>query len=299
MKRLILIIILIGTLGLGKNFAQQTPMYSQFMFNPYLLNPAIAGTFYYYQIRSAHRFQYVGFDGYPVTNAISVYGPMENQPMGLGGVLYHDMIGPTSMLGTKFTYAYNYPITPQYKISAGISLGILQYSLDGTEVKLVVDEQQYNGVLSKVKPDASVGLYFYSSNLNVGISADQIFRPPLNWEENDTATVVGRLISHFYIMAGYKYFINRDWAVEPSLVIKKSKPAPTQLDFNVKGIYQNMLWGGVSVRTSEGMSFMLGYTHDDKIELGIAYDLIFNAMKDYVAGSYEVMIGYKFNAIKN
>jgi type IX secretion system PorP/SprF family membrane protein len=259
MKRLIFLFIIAGTFIVNKGEAQQNPMFTQYMFNPYLINPAIAGTFNYYQIRSAHRFQWVGAPGsYPVTNSISVYGPLENQPMGLGGSIYHDMFGPNAVLGTKFSYAYYYPITPQYKISGGLSLGILQYSQDGNQVSLEDPEPGFQEIRSKIRPDASVGIYFFSSNLNVGISADQIFRPIVNWEATDSSeTVAGRLISHFYFMAGYKYFLNRDWSIEPTLVLKKSKPAPTQLDFSVKGIYQNMVWAGISGRTGESIFILI------------------------------------------
>ncbi|NBC84258.1 MAG: type IX secretion system membrane protein PorP/SprF [Bacteroidetes bacterium] len=300
-KPIIILVLFLLLIPVANTKAQQLPKFTQFMFNPYLLNPAIAGTFNYYQIRSGHRFQWSGFDGYPVTNVISVYGPLEKQPMGLGGVIYHDVVGVTSQLGARFSYAYNYPINPQYKISGGLSLGMLQYSLDATELEFFEPEQQQQKVLSQMRPDASVGVYLYSANFNFGISADQIFRPKLEFEITDSTSgdAFTRLVTHFYIMSGYKYFINRDWAIEPSLIVKKVQPAPFQLDFNVRGIYQNMVWAGVSGRTSEGIAFLLGYIHENRIYAGFSYDLTLNEIGRYSNGTYEIMIGYKFNPIKN
>lgn len=301
MRKPIIILVLFLLLLPFTGKAQQRPMYTQFMFNPYLMNPAIAGTFNYYQIRSGHRFQWQGFDGAPVTNVISVYGPMENQPMGLGGVIFHDVVGVTSQLGARLSYAYNYPINAQYKISGGLSLGMLQYSLDASTLEFFEAEQQQQKVHSQIRPDASFGLYLYSSNFNFGIAADQIFRPKLDFEINDTtsAEAFTRLVTHFYVMSGYKYFINRDWAIEPSIIFKKVKPSPIQVDLNIRGIYQNMIWAGISGRTSEGISFLLGYIHENRIYAGFSYDMTLNDIGRYSSGTYEIMIGYKFNPIKN
>jgi hypothetical protein len=37
--------------------AQQIPQFTQYMFNNYLSNPAVAGTYNYYQIRLNNRYQ--------------------------------------------------------------------------------------------------------------------------------------------------------------------------------------------------------------------------------------------------
>lgn len=284
--------------------AQQNPMYTQYMFNPYLINPAVSSTYNYYQIRSGHRFQYVGFSGgYPVTNVISVYGPLEKQPMGLGGVIYHDIIGNASaVLGSKFSYSYYYTLTPQYKIAGGISFGFLQYKIDGTEVVYKDDEPLQNQIYSKVRPDANIGFYLWSPIMHIGFSADQILRPKLPFElENDTLStdVFGRLLTHFYLSGGYKYYINRDYAVDGTLVLKKNGPAPSQLDINVRGIYQKMVWLGFSARTKEGLAVLVGYAHNDRIYIGYSYDIILNELRNHSNGTHEVMIGYKFGAIKN
>ena len=65
MYRLILIIFLISS-GLT---AQQLPLYSQYMFDNYLINPAVSGTYDYTMINGSIRHQWGGFDNNSV-NAI-------------------------------------------------------------------------------------------------------------------------------------------------------------------------------------------------------------------------------------
>lgn len=284
--------------------AQQNPLYTQYMFNPFVINPAITGTHTYYQIWSNHRLQWLGMVDPPLTNTLSIYGPLEKQDMGIGGYIFSDVTGPESKIGFNGSYAYNFAISDEYRISFGISLGLLQYKIDGTKITFPeqYDEALINTVWTKFVPDASVGAYFYSSNLFAGIASTQLFNNKLQiFEPLDSLqeSTFGRLKSHFYLTGGYKYFINRDFALEPTLILRGVSPAPPQLDFNVRAIYQNMAWFGISFRTQDAIAFLAGYTYEDKIYLGLSYDLGITPLAKYNSGTIEIMIGYKFNSIKN
>src|ERR1044071_8421571 len=56
--------------------AQQRPYYTQYIMNNYLLNPAITGIENYYDIKIGHRSQWVGIPGAPVTNYVTIHGPI-------------------------------------------------------------------------------------------------------------------------------------------------------------------------------------------------------------------------------
>jgi len=83
------------------------------------------------------------------------------------------------------------------------------------------------------------------------------------------------------------------------MIIKKVAPAPYQLDFNVRGWYMNMLWFGLSYRTQEALSILVGYIYDRKIQIGYAYDLVLNPLQRYSYGSHELILNYRFNRIKD
>jgi type IX secretion system PorP/SprF family membrane protein len=106
------------------------------------------------------------------------------------------------------------------------------------------------------------------------------------------------LVGHFYLMGGYKYRIDREWAVEPGLIISKVVPAQYQLEINCKTIYKNMLWAGLSYRTQDAVSFVMGYTYERKIYFGYAYDFATTDIRKYSYGSQEIVIGYNFDSIK-
>ena len=97
---------------------QQLPHYTQYMFNDFIINPA--GVHNYYQIRTNHRFQWVGLVDPPMTNSISFYGPHAKLDMGYGGAIYNDVTGPTSRTGITGSYAYNIAVTDEIRLSMGI-----------------------------------------------------------------------------------------------------------------------------------------------------------------------------------
>src|SRR5665811_2406556 len=79
------------------SLAQQDPLSTMFMTNPFALNPALAGTNNYFQVLSSNRFQWVGFTDAPITNSLSLYGPLEKYPMGWGASINYDVAGPVSI----------------------------------------------------------------------------------------------------------------------------------------------------------------------------------------------------------
>ena len=294
------IILLIGLIHTFGVYGQQTPIYTQYMFNPFIFNPAFAGVDPYYQIRSNHRFQWMEIKDAPVTNTLSFQGPHSSLPMGFGGYLYNDVTGPTSKTGLTGSYAYNIGLTESLRLSMGISAGIIQFRVDGTQVKFKEEEpglEIANGVQSSYVPDANFGVYLYAENYFAGFSTSQLINTKLKLTNEQNG--LNKLKSHFYLIGGYKYEISTNFKIEPSLMIKGTAPEQLQADVNARIIYQDRGWLGVSFRSQDAVSFLLGYIQEEKIYIGYSYDFIVTNLKNYnIGGSHEIMIGYRFNDLK-
>ena len=298
MKRILKIFFLIVC---GSGFlanAQQSPHFTQYMFNDFVINPAVAGTNDYYQIRSNHRFQWVGLTDPPLTNTLSIYGPHASLPMGFGGYIYNDVTGPTSRTGITGSYAYNIEVSNDIRVSGGISFGLLQFKLDGAQ--LTIKEQSDLAiqpiVYSSYVPDASIGFYAYADEWYAGFSVSQLLNNKLKIFEEKNG--LNKLKSHFYLTGGYKYEINRDLVAEPSVIIKGTSPGVYQFDLTARVLYQDLVWGGLSYRLKDAISILLGYVYDEKFYFGYAYDIGINDLRSYNSGTHEIMIGYRFNDIR-
>ena len=279
--------------------AQQLSIYSQFMFNNYVLNPAVAGTKDYYQIRANSRFQWAGILDAPQTVSFSVFGPHATKNMGFGGHIINDVTGPTSRTGLYGTYAYNVEVRNDIRFSMGLSLGLLQNKVDGTKITLFDPDDQalQKRVYSSIVPDASVGLYLYGDHWYAGASAFQLFANSLKMY--NVRNGLNRLKVHFYLMGGYIFENSDNFSIEPAILIKKTAPVPLLVDFNTRFTYLKKIWLGASYRTSDAVALMVGYIHNEKYYFGYSYDIGINDIKKYNSGSHEIMLGVRFNEIKH
>lgn len=306
MKKIYLISALALALGLTNLRAQQLPHFTQYMFNDYVLNPAIGGTHEYYQVKTNYRYQWFGIKDAPRTYMLSAYGPHKSMPMGYGGYIFSDVTGPIHRLGAYGSYAYNLRLTGDIRLSMGMFLGFYQYKIDVSSIKFgsndndQMDPVEANGdKFTKLVPDATLGVYLYTSQYFAGISAHQLFGNKI--EPVDSVNVdqtLQRLKRHYYIIGGYKYNINRDFDIEPSVLFKGTYGAPLQMDINAKVIWQKIVWAGLTFRTNDAIAVIAGYNYNDMINIGVSYDITISPIRKYAGGTFEVLIGIKFNKIK-
>lgn len=308
MKKLIFIAVFFLAF-ISNCWSGQDPLYSQFMTNQFLINPALTGTFPYYQIITNNRVQWVGFADAPITNTISLYGPMVHHPMGIGAYISHDAFGIESKISACGTYAYNFSLNEEMNFSMGLMLGVFQHRIGGdVRIKETNDIIQENEIYQNYKPDASIGMYLYTLNYHIGIAMTNMFGNKLQFEELEDDTiqisVFSRIRQHYYIHAGYKHFFNHELAIEPNIIVRKVTSIPFQVDVNVRIWYGrrawdgNKLWGGLSYRTDDAISVIFGFVYNRKIDVGYSYDIGLNDLSSYHSGSHELMVLYRFNEVK-
>ncbi len=281
------------------SFAQQTPMYTQYMLNDFAYNPAIAGTKEYYQAKSNNRYQWIGITDAPRTYVLSVYGPHRKLDMGFGGLVFNDVTGPTSRLGVYGSYAYNVRIKDDLRFSSGLSIGLLQYKVDGSKITLhdEGDPSLGNNMYVDYLPDATMGIYFYATKYSIGLSVAQLFSSNVKFNELEQLGL-NRLKRHMMLHGSYVFNINEDFSVEPMLMLKFVAPAPIQADINARVIYRDMIWAGFGYRTKDAASILVGYNYQDQLIFGYSYDMTFTDLRKYSSGTHELMIGARFNKIK-
>lgn len=280
--------------------AQQLPIFTQYMLNKYVFNPAVTGTQDYFTATANYRYQWQGITDAPRTYILSVHGPHKFKPFGLGGALYTDVTGPTSRTGAYMSYAYHFKLNNEQKVSLGLSGGLMQYRLDGTKITLLDpgDLVLANSLLTKFLPDFGFGAMWYSEDYYVGLAVPQFIQSRIDFSDDGTQSL-SKLTSHWYLNAGYNYWINEDFSVEPSMMMRFSWPVVPQIDLGLRGIYQDMFYLGTQFRTQDAWAILAGFqTPDEKFTFGYAYDITTSALNQFSNGSHELMVKAKFGEIK-
>jgi len=298
MRRVAYIIPVILLAGSGGLAGQQLPHYTQYMFNDFVINPAIAGVHNYYQIRTNHRFQWIGLVDPPLTNSIAFYGPHARLDMGYGGYVYNDVTGPTSRTGITGAYAYNIAVTGDIRLSMGISASVMQFRVDGTQLnpKDISDDRILQAVSTTYLPDAGIGAYLYADEFYVGISAAQLLNNSIRIFENKSG--LNRLKTHINLIGAYRLEVDRDWILEPSLLVKGTAPKELSFDVTARAEWKRMAWAAVAYRFHESIGILAGYSYEESLFFGYAYDIGITSLRKYNTGTHEIMIGYRFNDIK-
>jgi type IX secretion system PorP/SprF family membrane protein len=296
MKKLIFIYIFLATVSVC---GQQLPQQSQFMFNQYAFNPAYAGVTDSWEAVANNRYQWVGITDAPRTFTMTAQGPFKNEKMGIGGLVYTDIVGPTRRLGFQASYSYHLQLSETIKMSMAVSFGFNQWLLDADKITTVDANDPFfsNGLIKTFSPDAKFGLYIYHKNWYLGGALPQLIHNKLKFKEIGIDTR-SYLEDHFYINAGYIFRIGDDWQLEPTTLVKIAYPAPTKIDAALKIMYKETIWLGGGYRTNDAVYAMIGYNHDQKIKLGYCYDFTTTALKSYSNGTHELFMAVTFGKIK-
>lgn len=289
-----LLSILLTGLVAGAVQAQQLPQLSQYNSQDYLYDPAVAGSRPWFEIRSAHRNQWVGIQDAPRTFVLSATTPLGSN-MGVGGYIFTDNVGPSRRTGMQLSYAYHLKVTDDIKLGMGLSFGMLQFLIDGSKIQFhdpdepLMDDQLRGSLM----PDATFGLYLYHEKWWFGATAPQLLRNRVwFYDENDQS--LSKLAAHYYAMGGYRLPIGSDLKLEPSFLLKYVDPVPPKIDLTATLRYKDMVWIGATYRTEDAVSLMVGYWMEKTFQFGYSYDLTMTNLRNYTSGTHEVMLGITF-----
>jgi len=284
----------------GLAHAQQIPLFTQYMMNRYVINPAIAGTTEQYIAKSNNRYQWVGITDAPRTYILSLHGPHVSHPMGFGGYVINDVTGPTSRSGVYGSYAYNIQIYEEARLSFGLSAGILQFAIDETQITMSnINDPAMLDLQDQTEPDATFGTYLYHEDYYGGVVVNQLLANQLDLvKSEDGETAVNKLKNHYYVHGGYIFNLTDDVDLESSSLVKIMTPVPVQFELSLKASWRKMIWGGVSYRHEDAVSILLGYSYFDQVMFGYAYDITLSNLSNYSSGTHELLLGIKFEPIR-
>ena len=301
MKRISILFIIIFYAGTLK--AQQLPQITQYMINNYTINPAVSGMYDYYQVKTSIRNQWAGINDGPRTTILSVYGK-NNKNIGLGGVVFNDITGPTSRAGGSVSYAYTFLLSSDINLSLALSGGFSQFKIVKSNIS--VEDQQdplmNGGDVVRTLPDAIFGFNLFAKNWYLGLSIPQLLSSELNLMDDnfariyDSTSINGKLASHIFVIGAYKHDINPLLTLEPNFFFKYVSGAKGQVDLGIKADYKDLLWGGINYKMNNKLSpmaLLLGYNINDRFNIGYSYGVPSSSTSVYQSGSHEFMLGVK------
>ncbi len=277
------------------SYAQQDAQFTQYMYNTINVNPAYAGSRGALSIFALHRTQWVGLDGAPITNTLSINTPLNGSNLGLGVSLINDKIGPTQSNTFSADLSYTIPTSQTYKLSFGIKATGSLFNLDASKLNPVdatdASLQNYNRFI----PNIGAGAYLHSDKAYIGFSIPN-FIETQNYNDNEVAIYKQKI--NYYFIAGYVFDMADSVKFKPALLTKMVQGAPLQVDISGNFMIYDKFMVGVAYRWSAAMSAMVGFQVSDGLYVGYGYDRETTNLKNYNSGSHEIFLRYEiFNNI--
>lgn len=278
------------------SYAQQDSQFTQYMYNTININPAYAGSRETMSIFGLHRTQWVGLDGAPVTNTVSLHTPINGSNVGLGLSIINDKIGPSDENDVSIDFSYTIPVSETFKLSFGLKATANLLNVDFTKLNQY-DKNDYlfeTNIDNKFSPNIGVGLYLHSDNTYVGLSAPNLLETKhFDRYASQGSSLVAKEVIHYYLIAGHVFDLTGDVKFKPSVLTKMVYGAPLQVDVSGNFMFNNKFVAGLAYRWSAAMSAMVGFQASDSWFIGYGYDLETTRLSNYNSGSHEIFLRYE------
>lgn len=272
-------------------FGQQDAQYTQYMYNTINVNPAYAGSRGALSVFALHRTQWVGLDGAPITNTVSVNTPFNNSNLGAGFSIVNDEIGPSTSNSISADLSYSFPVSETFKLSFGIKGTANLFNVDVS--KLNPGDQtdpQFQNIDNEFSPNIGAGVYLHSDKAYVGLSVPNFLEED-KYNDNDVAIYKEKM--NFYLIGGYVFDLSPSVKFKPAFMTKLVEGSPLQVDVSANFMFIDKLTAGVAYRWSAAMSAMIGFQISDAFYVGYSYDFETTALDNYNSGSHELFLRYE------
>lgn len=279
--------------------AQQDAQFTQYMYNSMAINPAYAGSRGQMSIFGIHRTQWVGLEGAPVTNNVSIHSPVNNGNVGLGLSILNDRIGPSDETDIGFNFSYKIKASENYTLSFGLKASVNLLNIDFTKLSqensFAIDPNFQTNIDNKFSPNIGAGLFLYSGDSYLGLSVPNFietkhFDKSIN--RSSTSNIATERL-HYFLTAGHVYDLSSEIKFKPSTIVKVTTGAPLQVDLSGNFMFNDKFVVGAAYRWSAAVSALLGFQATESWFIGYGYDLETTALSRYNSGSHEIFLRYE------
>lgn len=288
--------------------AQNNAVFNHFYANPYILNPAEAGSDAFTSLKLNHRQQWRGLEGAPVITNLTFQTPFDYKKFALALNATNFTRGIITTTDVLATYAYTVYLTKETTFHFGLSVGVTGNSLDLSEVGDLNDSVLSDFQNDNIQPIGNFGIKLKSpSGFNLGVSLPRLFEPNLiaqqDFQSYDFSPVDEVVVMTYFkrkldkkIVTRRKGGVNRRVAIEDAyaplqlyVLYKYSKIVDQRIEVvGTLNLGENLMLGA-AYRLNHGFAGLLGI-NAGSFSFNYAYDPSANQIEGFTQGTHEIQI---------
>lgn len=274
-----------------KGMSQQDPLYTQYMYNMSVINPAYAtdnpGML---NLGGIYRSQWVGIDGAPKTASFFAHTPLSER-VEVGLSIVHDEIGDIIKENNiTADFAYVLPLDENNnKLSFGIKGGLTTFDGDLTRLETNQPNDPAFQNISELFPVFGVGAFWFGDNHYLGLSAPNLFTAK-HLENEQGLRGLGEENIHYFLTGGYVFDLNPDFKLKPAFMARGVQGAPLSVDITANVLMFNRLEAGVGYRFGDSVTGLVNFAVTPGLRVGYAYDYTTSNLSNYNDGTHEFLL---------
>ena len=270
---------------------QQDAQYTQYMYNTMAVNPGYTGSKGYFTATALARAQWMGIEGEPQTQTLSMNSPIGYRGVGLGFSLVNDKLGPSSETYFDLNFAYKVRTTKEGSLSLGLKLGGHIINVDWSKGRFKDPDAVFNqNIQNKFAPTIGAGLYFNSAKYYLGLSVPNFTTTKHYSAEYES---LAKETSHYFLIGGLVLPLNDRLQFKPAFLTKVVAGAPLSLDLSANFLLDDKIHFGAAYRLGDAMSALIGMRVTENLTVGYAYDKTTSSYKGYNNGTHEIMVKFE------
>jgi type IX secretion system PorP/SprF family membrane protein len=268
-------------------FAQQDPLYSQYMLNPLVINPAYSGLNNNFNAMVGYRTQWTGLEGQPKTINASVHTSLVDNKVGAGILFTNDKIGNLSSTEAKATFAYKLNFE-ESTFSFGMQAGIQSFNTDYSGLNILdKGDNAFMGGERGTRINMGVGVVLKSEKYFIGFSVPRLL-PTTFKNGNQEFDLYNQ---HFYLMGAYVHYLNENIRLKPTVLLRGVKGAPASIDLAINVNINSIHTVGVFTRNLNTYGVLLQTLLAEKYRFGYAFEIPTNKSVGAQFSTHEITLG--------
>ncbi|MBX2966514.1 MAG: type IX secretion system membrane protein PorP/SprF [Cyclobacteriaceae bacterium] len=267
--------------------AQVDPLYSQYLNNPFLINPAYGGMNKSLNVTAGYRNQWAGFDGSPTTISATGHSSLFDNRMGAGLIISQDRVGEYTNSFVQATYSYKVRFDDYRYISFGLQAGFMNFKNDNSRLNIAdPTDPTFANPLNITKPSFGAGAIFRTDQLFIGLSVPRMLKVKENFEDI-TASLYTQ---HIYGFASYVFLLTDRVKLKPAVLIRTVSGSPLSADLNFQFNIDERYAVGALTRNFNTFG-LLAQMKINELRFGYVFELPTNKSVGTRFTSHEITLG--------
>jgi type IX secretion system PorP/SprF family membrane protein len=263
----------------GSNiFSQDLSLdYYEYLYNPYNVNPAYAAEDNKLALNLNHR-QRTGINS---SNTMLGGHGLIGGKQGIGGRFMADNRNAFQTLKVDATYAYSVKINDKQKLALGLSVGVINRSINTSRInnydKLDASDLVLQPTYLKSNTfTAGAGFVYNYSNFELAVASPHITQG------------IQKIGENIYVLTSYKIKIKEKLIVTPSLFYFNIPVVKNLAGVQVKAEYSSKLWLQCGYQSNADLNIAVGYKLGP-VGIGYGYSVYNGLLKAQSNGIHEVI----------